>query len=140
MKVIAVTNQNGYDVNQTEQSEYEADGKDKKLLPSTITVIANEQQSAILAQLEADTRVHVSLIYRGNDDAAKKFLDEQDKVFAETDETAESDETDKTAATSETSESLATTEKVVTSELSPASHAADYEDLPDLEDVTGISE
>ncbi|MDR2773460.1 MAG: hypothetical protein LBC19_01745 [Tannerella sp.] len=143
MKVIAFTNQNGYDVSNDfgeNKTTADAGGNEKKLLPSAVTVLANERQSAILAQLEADTRVHISLVYRGNDDTAKKFLDEQEKVFAETDETAEPDESDKTAVTSETFESAAANEKVVSSEPSTTSPVADYEDFPDLEDITEIPE
>lgn len=72
VKVLAVTLENGMDAAEDRQSTEP---------PTTITFQANEQQAKLLAGLNQSTTVHIVLVYRGEEDQAQKFLDEQDKTF-----------------------------------------------------------
>ena len=54
---------------------------DKKQLPSTVTLLVSPEQSKILAELEADGKPHLSLVYRGSRENAAKFLASQDKAL-----------------------------------------------------------
>lgn len=77
VEVIAVTAKSGYDANTGEQSEEE------KELPSTVTVLVRPEQSKLLARLEAEGEIHLSLVYRGESEKAKQFIEAQDQVLDE---------------------------------------------------------
>ena len=79
VEVIAVTAGSGYDANTVEQKETEAE--DEKELPATVTLLITPEQSKILAELEADGTLHVSLVYRGSKENAAKFTEAQDSVL-----------------------------------------------------------
>lgn len=68
VEVIAVTADSGYDANQqngkSNPSSEQADA-DEKELPATVTLLVTPEQSKILAELEANGTLHVSLVYRG---------------------------------------------------------------------------
>jgi len=98
VEVIAVTASTGYDTDTGEQPE-----NDEKQLPSTVTLLATPEQSKILAELEAEGKLHLSLVYRGGKENAAKFIEAQDNVLTElypsakektADEKTESGETD----------------------------------------------
>ena len=78
MEVIAVTAGSGYDANTGEQEDTE-----EKELPSTVTLLVTPEQSKILAMLEADGALHVSLVYRGDKENAAKFTEAQALVLTE---------------------------------------------------------
>ena len=78
VEVIAVTAGSGYDANTGEQEDAE-----EKELPSTVTVLVTPEQSKILAELEADGTLHVSLVYRGSKENAAKFTEVQDSVLSQ---------------------------------------------------------
>lgn len=80
VKVIAVTASTGYDTD-TESSD-EKSSDDEKSLPSTVTLLATPEQSKILAMLEADGTMHLSLVYRGDKENADEFLKAQDDALA----------------------------------------------------------
>ena len=50
-------------------------------LPSTVTLLVNPAQATLLAGYEASGEMHLSLVYRGDEAAANRFLQAQDKVF-----------------------------------------------------------
>ena len=77
VEVIAVTAGSGYDANTVEQKDAE-----EKELPSTVTLLVTPEQSKILAMLEADGALHVSLVYRGSKENAAKFTEAQDSVLS----------------------------------------------------------
>lgn len=77
VEIIAVTAKSGYDANTEEQTE---DGKE---LPSTVTVLVRPEQSRLLARLEAEGEIHLSLVYRGESAKAAKFIEVQDQVLDE---------------------------------------------------------
>lgn len=86
VEVIAVTAKSGYDANTQEQEE-------EKELPSTVTVLVRPEQSRLLARLEAEGEIHLSLVYRGDSQKAAQFIEAQDLVLEELlEETAEEEE------------------------------------------------
>lgn len=79
VEVISVTASSGYDANTGEQTENE----DERELPSTVTLLVSPEQSKVLAELEADGKLHLSLVYRGQPENSAKFIAAQDEVNAE---------------------------------------------------------
>lgn len=78
VEVIAVTANSGYDANTGEQNE-----DDEKELPGTVTLLVTPEQSKVLAELEADGKLHLSLVYRGNAANSVKFIEAQEAVLTE---------------------------------------------------------
>ena len=79
VEVIAVTADSGSDTNTGEQRE---EGEDREL-PDTVTLLATPEQSLVLAELEAEGEIHLSLVYRGEQEDAQEFLAAQEKVLEE---------------------------------------------------------
>lgn len=77
VEVIAVTAKSGYDANTGEETEEE------KELPSTVTILVRPEQSRLLARLEAEGEIHLSLVFRGDADKASEFIRAQDQVLDE---------------------------------------------------------
>lgn len=77
VEVIAVTAKSGYDANTEDNAEEE------KELPSTVTVLVRPEQSRLLARLEAEGEIHLSLVFRGESEKAAKFIEAQDQVLDE---------------------------------------------------------
>ena len=76
MKVVTTTTADGIDKNEIIKND---DGSFE--LPSTITVLANNEQAKLLAEYEGTTNIHVALVYRGDKDTAYKFLNIQNDYF-----------------------------------------------------------
>lgn len=81
VEVLAVTLGTGYDTEETANKEGE-----EKELPSTVTLKVNEEQAILLADLEANGKIHLAFVYRGDHENTKAFLEQQDKVFEGTEE------------------------------------------------------
>ena len=79
VEVIAVTANSGSDANTGEQTE---EGEDREL-PDTVTLLATPEQSLVLAELEAEGDIHLSLVYRGTQENAVEFVAAQEAVLAE---------------------------------------------------------
>ena len=79
VEVIAVTANSGYDANTGEQAE----GDSEKELPGTVTLLVTPEQSKVLAELEADGKLHLSLVYRGDQTNAAAFITAQESVLLE---------------------------------------------------------
>lgn len=79
VEVIAVTAKSGYDANTGEKLSEE----DEKELPSTVTILVRQEQSKLLARLEAEGEIHLSLVFRGDADKASEFIKAQDQVLDE---------------------------------------------------------
>ena len=79
VEVIAVTADSGADANTGEQME---DGEDREL-PDTVTLLVTPEQSLVLAELEAEGDIHLSLVYRGTQENAAEFISAQGAVLAE---------------------------------------------------------
>ena len=77
MEVISVTASSGYDANTGEQTNAE----DDRELPSTVTLLVTPEQGNILAQLEAEGKSHLSLVFRGDNEKALQFIAIQEEVI-----------------------------------------------------------
>lgn len=78
VEVISVTASSGYDANTDEQEM-----GDERELPSTVTLLVTPEQGNILAELEADSKSHLSLVYRGAKENTAKFIDMQEEIIEE---------------------------------------------------------
>ena len=111
VEVIAVTAGSGYDANTGEQEDSE-----EKELPSTVTLLVTPEQSKILAMLEADGNLHISLVYRGSKENAAKFIEAQQAVLTKLYPSVEEESTEQsTEEKQESSESEESTEQTVPS-------------------------
>lgn len=52
-------------------------------MPSTVTILVTPEQSKILAELESQGEIHISLVYRGDYVECQKFITAQDDVLHE---------------------------------------------------------
>lgn len=77
VEVISVTASSGYDANTGKTTE---DGKER---PSTVTLLVTVGQSKVLAELEQESELHLSLVYRGDPKSAAKFIEAQDALIEE---------------------------------------------------------
>ena len=80
VEVIAVTDKEGYDEGEVVIT---ADGEEEADLPETVTLLVTPEQASILAELEAEGEIHISLVYRGTADNAQKFIAAQEKLLSE---------------------------------------------------------
>lgn len=76
VEVISVTASSGYDANTNEQGT-----EDERELPSTVTLLVTPEQGNILAELEANSKSHLSLVYRGSPENTKRFIDMQEEII-----------------------------------------------------------
>lgn len=76
VKVITTTTSGGIDQDDIVKND---DGSYE--IPSTITVIANTEQTKLLAKYETDYILQTALVYRGTNENADKFLAKQDEYF-----------------------------------------------------------
>ena len=82
VEVIGVTASSGSDTDQTKTESGKSDSEDEeKQLPATVTLLATSDQAKILAELESEGSIHLSLVYRGGKDKADEFLATQDKLL-----------------------------------------------------------
>mgnify|MGYP000835957672 CR=1 FL=1 len=77
VEIISVTASTGYDANTGEAKD------DEKELPSTVTFLVLPEQAKVLAELEAEGTIHLSLVYRGDRENAGKFLAAQNEILLE---------------------------------------------------------
>lgn len=110
VEVIAVTAGSGYDANTGEQEDSE-----EKELPSTVTLLVTLEQSKILAMLEADGNLHISLVYRGSKENANKFVKAQESVLTKLYPSSEENADKTTEEKQKSSESEESTEQTVPS-------------------------
>ena len=98
VQVVAATDKRGNDEKVT---EYRADGEEETDLPETVTLLVSPSQAIVLAELEAEGEIHISLVYRGTQENADKFLEAQEKILKDK---ADVTVTEKTAETESESE------------------------------------
>ncbi|MFI3238773.1 MAG: RcpC/CpaB family pilus assembly protein [Lachnospiraceae bacterium] len=72
VEIIATTSSDGIDYN-AENTESE--------LAATITVLVAPEQARIIAELEQTGKIHCALVYRGSNENAQLFLDEQAQII-----------------------------------------------------------
>lgn len=80
VEVIAVTDSKG---NDDETVTVRPDGEEETELPETVTLLVTPVQANILAELEAEGEIHISLVYRGTAENAQKFISAQEKLLEE---------------------------------------------------------
>lgn len=82
VEVVGVTASSGYDTDQTNtQTDKSTSSNNEKQLPATVTLLVSPEQAKILAELDSEGKLHLSLVYRGTKDGADKFLAIQDKLL-----------------------------------------------------------
>ena len=77
VQVITTTTADGFD-----KDELSANDDGTYDLPTTVTLLVNSEQAKLLTMYENTAKIHADLVYRGDDETAKKFLDAQDEYFA----------------------------------------------------------
>ena len=87
VKVITATTAGGIDKEDIIKNE---DGIFE--IPSTVTVLANNEQALLLAKYEAEGTIQAALVFRGEKEKADEFLAKQDALFAVPDPAAVPDE------------------------------------------------
>ena len=80
VEVIAVTDSKG---NDDETVTVRPDGEEETELPETVTLLVTPMQANILAELEAEGEIHISLVYRGTSENAQKFISAQESLLEE---------------------------------------------------------
>lgn len=76
VKVLATTNSVGKD-----KKEGEKRTEDQQELPVTITVLANQQQAELIAKLEATSKMHATLAFRGTEKEGFDYLNKQNSML-----------------------------------------------------------
>ncbi len=76
VEIIAATLSDGTDNDMRQEGEETG-------LASTITVLVSPEQARLLAELEQGGGIHAALVYRGNSEDARRFLEEQARVLEE---------------------------------------------------------
>ena len=89
VEVIAVTDKEGYDEDEVVVA---TDGEEEPDLPETVPLLVTPAQANILAELEADGEIHLSLVYRGTSENAQKFIAAQEKLLNELAEAEKAEE------------------------------------------------
>jgi len=80
VEVISVTAPSGYDANQRDAGPNSPSAEEKEL-PSTVTLLVTPEQGNILAELEAEGKSHLSLVFRGENKQAQEFIAIQQEVI-----------------------------------------------------------
>lgn len=80
VEVISVTASSGYDANQRDAGPNSPAAEDERELPATVTLLVSPEQSKVLAELEADGKLHLSLVYRGTPTNTAKFITAQEEI------------------------------------------------------------
>ncbi len=83
VEVISVTTKSGEDANLQTTEEREDESAS---LPSTVTLLVNELQSQMIAELEAESEIHMALVFRGEREDCLPFLEAQDLYFLQMEE------------------------------------------------------
>lgn len=77
VEVVSISDSSGYDINSKSNSS------DAKNVGSTITLLVDENQAKILANLEQNGNIHLSLVYRGNDERKQELIEKQKEIIKE---------------------------------------------------------
>lgn len=83
VEVISVTASSGYDANTGDPRDAgpnSPSASDDRELPATVTLLVSPEQSKVLAELEVDGKLHLSLVYRGTPTNTAKFITAQEKI------------------------------------------------------------
>lgn len=134
VEVIAVTAKSGFDAN-TEDTTAE---EEEKELPSTVTLLVKPEQSRLLARLEAEGEIHLSLVYRGTAEKSEEFIAAQDKVLEEMAAEEAGENAEESASEDDLEASVSKNEVPITKEDSDME--AVEEAMEEFEEITGNKE
>lgn len=84
VKVLTATASTGSDKDDMKQSKNdssESEDDKEKSLPATLTLLVNEKQAQLLANLDINSKLHTVLVYRGTKTTADQFLQKQTEYF-----------------------------------------------------------
>lgn len=130
VEVIAVTDKEGYDEGEVVVT---SDGEEEADLPETVTLLVTPKQANILAELEAEGEIHISLVYRGTADNAQKFIAAQEKLLNELAEAEKAEKAENaTVPTEPTDEGVNEPANTVTEEI-PAEESSPVIDIVIIE-------
>lgn len=84
VKLLAATADTGNDNDRSTatKADKNSDASAKQDMPSTLTVLASPEQKQKLEDYNANGTIHAALVYRGDKDAAQKFLALEDSYIA----------------------------------------------------------
>lgn len=98
VKVLACTTSAGKDVDENTRSDKE---DDENKIASTVTLLVNDQQARMLANMEATQDIHIELVYRGSEENCNKLLKQQKEVIAQDNEGSDQQEDNTQSKTKE---------------------------------------
>ena len=81
VKLLATTNSQGVDTDQVEQKEKSDSTSQSENIPATLTLLVNSEQAAKLVDYSANGSLYATLVYRGTQEQAQKYLDRQSSYF-----------------------------------------------------------
>lgn len=82
VKVLSVTNSDGVNVDNTQDTAKDATEDAEHQQAATVTILASPEQAKIVTELENDGVIHLALISRNNDELAEELLDKQEETLA----------------------------------------------------------
>ncbi|BCJ98399.1 Flp pilus assembly protein CpaB [Anaerocolumna chitinilytica] len=80
VRVLASTTQKGKDI---KESDSKKNNDDEDNLPLTVTLQVTRKQALALAQIEQLEKAHLELVFRGTNQEANVFLEQQKKIIEE---------------------------------------------------------
>ena len=83
VKLLAATTAKGTDTDPSKDTKDKSDSttSDSDNIPSTLTLLATSQQSTKLVDYETHGKLYAVLVYRGDAQTAKEYLDKQDEYL-----------------------------------------------------------
>jgi pilus assembly protein CpaB len=81
VKLLAATNAQGKDTDQVEKEDKDESTDKNNNIPATLTLLVNSEQAQKLVDYETNGSLYATLVYRGTEDEAKAFLNQQDSYF-----------------------------------------------------------
>lgn len=86
VKLLAATNSQGDDMDtvKSKKTDKDSDSDKYKKIPATLTLLVNSEQAKLLVDYQTQGELYASLVYRGTEENAEKYLDEQDSYFSGT--------------------------------------------------------
>jgi pilus assembly protein CpaB len=82
VEVAAVTSSTGADTDTAQAQKQQSDNGSTDNLPSTVTLIVNQQQASVLAGYD-NGALHIALVCRGNEKKSQDLLTEQGNVLTQ---------------------------------------------------------
>ena len=79
VKLLAATTSKGEDTNPTKEKKDEDENSDN--VPSTLTLLVAQNQAAKLVDYETNGELYATLVYRGDQQTAEKYLEKQDEYL-----------------------------------------------------------